>query len=302
MEVVNLVSNLRERSTKPIPNTIVERLVPSDFPSIEAFSSITVSSAPSAFHFYVPEHSSVTSLRISGTSFLQNITTGKCMLVRPGTTVLYSPGRYATIFGRGTCHTLFMSTASLVQSSRAALSKATARGPSLSTIDLASDPLYSEILHFLAAGSRSSYFRFATLFYSLLDRATRSNCSVAATFGLHLPSGEFARLCEAVIADPSGKWSTAVAAEYSGYSMYHFSRKFKLSHGMGFLDFVNLVRITKVVRLMKESEISALDAIKEVGFSSLEKSTRLSKAEFGFTLAEITRLIHSQQLHRASRE
>jgi AraC-like DNA-binding protein len=294
MNHVDIIENLRDRSENPVPHVVVDRHIPCDFPSIEGFKSTTVTRKPYAFRFYVSPVTNIVSIRLAGTSLLQEQATGKCMFIQPGTIALYRPGDYETIFGRGSCTTLFMSTDSLQLNCAPLLSVLSSKGSHVSTIDLKTDPILEEIEDLCDKSKRVSYFKFAITFYSLLDRSTSLNHSIGSYYGVHLPAGDFSKLSLAVIAEPSLDWTTQAAAEYCGYSLYHFSRKFKAECGSGFQDFVSYVRATTVVRLMCEARKTPEYAVKKAGLISIDRASRLIREEFGFTLAEISAILSSR--------
>jgi len=288
MPYVNLIKNLRERAAEPIPDTVVKNLQPSDFPAIEAFQSSTLTQRPYAFDFSVTGERAVISLRLTGTSFLQDQSTGKCMLVQPGTVIFYRPGDFRTIFGRGKCTSVFIATDSLAVTNGGLLSSLLVDGNLVSNIDLDTDSAVKDVLELFEQESRWSFFKFAAAFYSLADR-THSAQSLA-----RVPQGVFAKLFAAVHDNPAAKWSNETAAEFSGYSVYHFSRKFRSEIGNGFLEFVNSLRAVRMVELMFESGEAPDVAAAKLGFSSVESASRTIRDEFGFTVPEISAVLQSK--------
>jgi AraC-like DNA-binding protein len=77
--------------------------------------------------------------------------------------------------------------------------------------------------------------------------------------------------------------SVAAAARLAGMSASAFMKAFKRVAGMSLVRYVNHVRLSRAVRLLRESELTIAEIATEVGFSDQSYFDRRFRKEFGQT-------------------
>lgn len=83
--------------------------------------------------------------------------------------------------------------------------------------------------------------------------------------------------------------TTEQAAEFTGFSRYHFLRLFKIHTGYTFHDYLTLKRITAAGNLLGE-DTSVTDVAFRTGFNSLPSFCRVFKKYTGYSPSEYKRL------------
>lgn len=78
------------------------------------------------------------------------------------------------------------------------------------------------------------------------------------------------RLIAAVRLDPSQPWPLKEAADFVGYSPFHFSRIFKVQVGMGFHEFVDRTRTELAVRRLTTSDAPIDMIASQTGFGTTQ--------------------------------
>ncbi len=77
--------------------------------------------------------------------------------------------------------------------------------------------------------------------------------------------------------------SLTQVAEQAGMSVSSFSRCFKKQTGMTFVDYVNSLRISNAIRLLKEARLSLLNVALSSGFSNQSHFNRVFRKHAGMT-------------------
>ena len=72
-------------------------------------------------------------------------------------------------------------------------------------------------------------------------------------------------------------------AEFSGYSEFHVSRKFKEISGMSLRDYMRYRKLAFALKELRDTTRSILDIALDYGFSSHEAFTRAFEAAYGLT-------------------
>jgi AraC-like DNA-binding protein len=291
MTPVDLIRNLDQLSQSVQENVHVQRLAPSDFPAIGGYLSESVNPSPHIFRFYVPEEELVLSVRLQGNSILQASNVQASSLVLPGRVVIYPPGEYSTIFGRGACTTMFLTCHRSLLPEQPINKLLRSELPPTTSLDLENDPLMEGISAISDPSRPQSYFKFAALLTGLLERT----CHDSGNCGSQLPAPKhFDKLCKAVVANPASPWSTSDAASFCGYSVHHFSRTFRVKEGIGFAEFVRQTRATVAMQYLCDKNATIEQSIKRAGIDSISEANTLFRNELGLTLGEIKQVLKYQ--------
>jgi AraC-like DNA-binding protein len=291
MTSVDLIRNLDQLSQSVPENVHVRRLAPSDFPAIGGYLSESVNASPHIYQFFVPEEELLLSVRLQGNSILQASNVQASSLVVPGRVVIYPPGDYSTIFGRGACTTLFLTCQRSLWPEKPIKELLRSKVPSTTSLDLENDPLMEGISAISDPSKPQSYFRYAALFTGLVERT----CHESGNYGSQLPASKhFDKLCKAVLATLERPWSTSDAANFCGYSVHHFSRTFRVKEGIGFAEFVRQTRATVAVQYLCDKNATIEQSIKRAGIDSISEANALFRNELGLTLGEIKQVLKPQ--------
>jgi AraC-like DNA-binding protein len=95
------------------------------------------------------------------------------------------------------------------------------------------------------------------------------------------------KLIDAVRETPSSPWPLKEAADFVGYSPFHFSRIFKSQVGMGFHEFVDRTRTEHAVRLLTGTD-HAIDVVaSEAGFGTTQGLRESVKEYLGLVPSEL---------------
>jgi AraC-like DNA-binding protein len=95
------------------------------------------------------------------------------------------------------------------------------------------------------------------------------------------------RLIEAVRENPSIPWPLKEAADFVGYSPFHFSRIFKQQVGMGFHEFVDRTRTEYATHLLTTTD-HAIDVVaSEAGFGTTQGLRESVKEYLGLVPSEL---------------
>ncbi len=95
------------------------------------------------------------------------------------------------------------------------------------------------------------------------------------------------RLVEAVRSDPARPWPLKEAADFVGYSPFHFSRIFKAQVGVGFHEFVDRTRTELAVRLLTTTDDSIDYVASESGFGTAQGLRESVKEYLGLVPSEL---------------
>ena len=291
MTPVDLIRNLEQLSQLVLENAHVRRVAPSDFPAISGYLSESLNPSPHIFRFFVPADRLVLTVRLKGNSILQVSGVQASSLVLPGRVVIYPPGEYSTIFGRGACTSMFLTCHRSVLPEQPINKLIRSELPPTASLDLENDPLIEGISAISDPSRPQSYFKFAALLTGLLERA----CHESGNCGSQLPAPKhFDKLCKAVVANPANPWSTADAASFCGYSVHHFSRTFRAKEGKGFAEFVRQTRATVAMQYLCDKNATIEQSIKRAGIDSISEANTLFRNELGLTLGEIKQVLKHQ--------
>jgi AraC-like DNA-binding protein len=80
------------------------------------------------------------------------------------------------------------------------------------------------------------------------------------------------------------------AAEFSGFSKYHFTRLFRQFTGFTFYRYLNQKRIAKAERILADPTLSVTDVAMASGFSSMSAFIRMFKIMKGCTPSEFRKM------------
>lgn len=291
MTSVDLIRNMDQLSQLVLQNVHVRRLAPSDYPAISGYLSESVNPSPHIFRFFVPEDELVLTIRLQGNSILQVSNVQASSLVIPGRVVIYPPGEYTTIFGRGPCTTMVLTCHRSLLPEQPINKLLSSELPPTTSLDLENDPLMEGISAISDPSRPQSYFKFAALFTALLERT----CHESGNCGSQLPASKhFDKLCKAVVANPESPWSTSDAASFCGYSVHHFSRTFRVKEGIGFAEFVRQTRATVAMQYLCDKNATIEQSIKRAGIDSISEANTLFRNELGLTLGEIKQVLKYQ--------
>ncbi len=291
MRTVDLVSSLDQNLGWADQGVEVIPLVPSGFDGIRAFRSLRHHKTPVNAQFKVEAGTTVVGLRVKGCSIIQSHRLGSSHLIREGSVYLLGEGVYSTIFGRGECETLFLIADKSLSPSLSVWQETLNGQFCRSHVNLESPQIANFIHDTTNGGFVGSYFALAAVLFELLDQLRPDSIQTKAYYGLPTQESQFAGLCYDVMVKPAEDWTTAGAAERSGYSVYHFSRTFRQKHGIGFNEYVARVRCTQAVMLMCDKGLTSTMAIDQVGFGDRVSANRTLIREIGFSFADIERVL-----------
>lgn len=80
------------------------------------------------------------------------------------------------------------------------------------------------------------------------------------------------------------------AAQYSGFSKYHFTRLFRQFTGLTFYRYLNQKRIARAERILADPSLSVTDVAMASGFSSMSAFIRMFKIMKGCTPSEFRKM------------
>lgn len=300
MDYFNLVESFQDfrgHETGEGQCSSVEELRPSDFPAIVAYQSHKVNLSPEVFNFYVPDQSLVVAIRLSGASVLKQHCSGQTTLIRASSACLYAPGKYSMVFGRGLRSTLFLVfQPQLVPGIQLLVDRAAHQLVS-SCFDVEEPLIADKLLRICKSGRPQSYFTYAAV---LSEALSVLNQPIKLEQYSISRDSIFQQLIQKVEESPNANWNTATAADVCGYSVFHFSRTFRSRTGIGFSDYLNIVRTRTAVEAIFERGESCKRAIAASGFSSEPIANRVLRKELGFTLHELCSLLDNRELRVAS--
>ena len=94
-------------------------------------------------------------------------------------------------------------------------------------------------------------------------------------------------LIEQVDANPATPWPLKDAADFAGYSPFHFSRLFKQLVGYGFHEYVDRSRTALATQMLLRSELSVDEIAAAAGFGTSQGLRESVKEHLGFLPSEI---------------
>lgn len=111
-------------------------------------------------------------------------------------------------------------------------------------------------------------------------------CSDSGAAHTDLPSiGRVERYIWDHLATPLSLSSVATA---TGFNPSYLSRMFRQNKGVGFLEYINMLRCYQAVRLMSSSQPMSLSEIAyQVGFESIRTFNRVFRARYGITPSQM---------------
>ncbi len=129
------------------------------------------------------------------------------------------------------------------------------------------------------------------LLFSVIYEACAYLTLAGSSFGLtplpHDLTEGIVDLTEAVRKNPEQPWPLKDAADYVGYSPFHFSRVFKASVGYGFHEFVDRCRTEMAVELLRTTD-SPIDVIATAaGFGTTQGLRESVKEYLGLVPSEL---------------
>ena len=75
-------------------------------------------------------------------------------------------------------------------------------------------------------------------------------------------------------------------ADHFGYSKYYFSRLFNSCMGTSITDYISIIRVNKVLEMLKNTDVTIVDAIYSCGFSSVPTFYRVLKKNYFYKKIE----------------
>lgn len=295
---VNMIESLKGFAAQPGAAVKVTERRGDRYASYEVFLATTVHKSPQRVLFTVPPGSIVLSIRHEGFSLHKSMKLGETFLAQPGSVFVYTEGDYLLQFSKGLYRGLIIhTTREDLRAVDSISSFLTERIPHL-IIDPSADPLRDLISAVSTDPNQVTFFKVSTLFTGLLDRLYENRNNRNAPEVLGCSDLRFGALCHQINEHPEVDWTIDRAAHESGYSTFHFSRKFRETTGMGLPQYMNLVRSTRLAHLICSENLGAVDASRVVGFSSRESANRLVAKCLGLTPhdIEVTKRFTSKDL------
>ncbi len=266
-------------------------LLPADLQKLSAVSSVRENINPKPFTFDVPIEAVLVGIRLEGSCVLTSRKWGTSHLIQPGDVYLLADGKYDAIFGRRRSNTLFMLADRPTLVGLDYFQREHRGHIPVTSIDTAHDPIMAKVAAIQDCTSKHSYFKFNALLSEILYRLNEREEDKLLRYGIAAQDEPFTHLCEKVIDSPKLDWTTILAAEETGYSVYHFSRTFRAKTGIGFHEFVCRVRAIKAVDLICQTGSRCPSLLEQVGLHHGPAANKVIQRELGLTLADIRRVL-----------
>ena len=192
--------------------------------------------------------------------------------VCPSSSILFitAATELKVMFAKGTCEVDMISWPANVFPYLESWLEAMTRKPIVSTMGLSNNAMLSlaRVDRVIEAKSRFAETDLCSLLYELVPRVTLSRGDVMlAPLPQDLPQ-LIKDLCKQVLMAPHESWPLKSAAEFVGYSPFHFSRVFKQLVGYGFHEFVDRCRTQTAVAMLCRGDEAAESIAAEAGFGS----------------------------------
>ena len=275
----------------PNDRVSLQELLPADLQAITAVMSIRDNINPKPFSFEVPSDTVLVGIRLQGTCVITSRRWGTSHLIQPGDIYLFADGAYDAIFGKRQSRTMFILVNRHSLVGLEFFQKEHRGHVPITSIDLSNDPISAKVEAIQGCTSKHSYFKYNALLSEVLDKLVEPEDVTLIRFGLPVLDEVFTQLCRQVIESPQLDWTTNSAAEACGYSVYHFSRTFRLKTGLGFHEFVNRVRAIQAVDLICQTGSTCPSVFEQVGLYGIPAATKVIQRELGISVPDIRRVL-----------
>lgn len=168
----------------------------------------------------------------------------------------------------------------------------------------AKDPLFQEdplslLLKILDYSSRDLPFKELHIYELLLhffivvgnhNLLIKNQLSAQKTSRQKADDQKFGAVTDYMYEHCTDKITMEKAAEFAGFSKYHFSRIFKEHYQMSFPAYMASLRISKATELLENSALSILEIAMQSGFSNLSSFNRAFKEIHGCTPSQFRKM------------